>query len=93
MKIQLYKDKLEGIVDESDFEIINNSLNSDLEYFNDEKSRMMGIFKNNVPTIDLIIKEGLNIQKKEVIGRLISKITIDDHKMVRIFYKFRSNFE
>lgn len=93
MRIQLYRDKLEGIIDETDYELINNSLNSDLEYFNDEKSKMMEIFKNNVSTKNLIIKEGLNFQTKEVIGKLISKITIDEHKSVRIFYKFRSNFE
>lgn len=93
IKLQLYKDKLEGVVNGSDFEIISDSIKLELKELEKEKSKILDLFNKSVITPDFILKEGLNIQKKDVIKKLISNITIDEDKRIKIFYKFRSNFE
>lgn len=93
MKLELYKDKLEGVVNENDFNMINDSIKLELMEQEKEKNRILESLKENETLVETIIKEGLNINKKEIISKFISNITIDEDKVVRIFYKFRRNFE
>lgn len=96
---ELYKDKVSGIISSDEFVSIKLDLSSEKETLEnniDSLKKMLGNSKVNLmdeKTKLKIIKDFLKMKNpdKQIMKELISKITINENKEVRIYFKFNIN--
>ena len=98
---ELYKDKISGVISEDEFISIKQNLTNEkveLEKNINNLKIMLGKSKDNLMDDNnkkKIINDFLKMKNpnKQILQALISKITIDETKKVKIYFKFNINGE
>lgn len=98
---ELYMDKVRGIISDQEFMSIKSNLEKERTSYNlkiDDLKMMLEVSKNNITDEKSkmqMINNFLKVKNpnKQIIKDLVKKITIDEQKIVRIYFNFNLNKE
>lgn len=97
----LYKDKVKGILSESEFIDMNKGYNKDKEVLVYKYNELQGLLNqqtkrdNEVENVLTTVKSLVEVQSlsREILEKLVDKIEIYEDNSIRITYKFQNPFE
>lgn len=88
--VSLYKDKVNDVLTNEDYEIIRESVLLDLKKLKEKLDILLSKSKTLDCDIKRMYEDFLKLNNKGIFHLLLDKITIDKEKKVRIFYRFMS---
>lgn len=90
--INLYKDRAEGIINSHEFAVIKKSVDAEIETLNSKEKQLINKRESLNITPNYLVDKLINFEgyNKFMFSKIINMITIDNNKVVRIYYKFGS---
>ncbi len=93
----LYMDKVKNVITEKDYIELSKNFTQEREDYTNEKEELLKLRTNlknentNKQEIEKIAKEFVSLRKptKELLSRLIDKITISEDNIITIYFKFK----
>lgn len=93
----LYMDKVKNVITEKDYIELSKNFTQERDKLTDEKEELLKLStnlkndNNNKEEIEKVAKEFVSLKKptKELLSRLIDKVTISEDNIITIYFKFK----
>lgn len=93
----LYMDKVKNVITEKDYIELSKNFTQERDKLINEKEELLKLFtnlkndNNNKEEIEKVAKEFVSLKKptKELLSRLIDKVTISEDNIITIYFKFK----